>query len=74
MFQPVGWQANNLFDVLDQGACQETKMPGEVGHRVWVLDPIDGTKGFIRKEHYCIALALVRCIACACCFSCIYGN
>jgi 3'(2'), 5'-bisphosphate nucleotidase len=27
--------------------------------RVWVLDPIDGTKGFLRGEHYCIALALL---------------
>ena len=27
--------------------------------RVWVLDPIDGTKGFMRGEHYCIALALL---------------
>ena len=27
--------------------------------RVWVLDPVDGTKGFMRGEHYCIALALL---------------
>jgi 3'-phosphoadenosine 5'-phosphosulfate (PAPS) 3'-phosphatase len=27
--------------------------------RVWVLDPIDGTKGFLRGEHCCIALGLV---------------
>jgi len=26
----------------------------------WTLDPIDGTKGFLRGEHYAIALALVR--------------
>lgn len=25
----------------------------------WTLDPIDGTKGFIRKEQYAIALALI---------------
>jgi 3'-phosphoadenosine 5'-phosphosulfate (PAPS) 3'-phosphatase len=27
--------------------------------RVWVLDPIDGTKGFLRGEHCCTALGLV---------------
>lgn len=26
----------------------------------WTLDPIDGTKGFLRGEHYAIALALLR--------------
>lgn len=28
-------------------------------HRFWTLDPIDGTKGFLRKEQYAISLALV---------------
>jgi 3'(2'), 5'-bisphosphate nucleotidase len=32
---------------------------GQVGNRYWTLDPIDGTKGFIRKDQYAIALALV---------------
>jgi 3'(2'), 5'-bisphosphate nucleotidase len=27
--------------------------------RFWTLDPIDGTKGFLRKEQFAIALALV---------------
>jgi len=27
--------------------------------RFWTLDPIDGTKGFVRKEQYAISLALV---------------
>jgi 3'(2'), 5'-bisphosphate nucleotidase len=25
----------------------------------WTLDPVDGTKGFLRREHYAIALALI---------------
>lgn len=29
------------------------------GARTWILDPIDGTKGFLRKEQYAIALALM---------------
>lgn len=27
--------------------------------RFWTLDPVDGTKGFLRKEQYAVALALV---------------
>jgi 3'-phosphoadenosine 5'-phosphosulfate (PAPS) 3'-phosphatase len=33
---------------------------GECGARFWVLDPIDGTKGFLRGEQYAIAVALVE--------------
>ena len=29
-------------------------------HRFWTLDPIDGTKGFLRKQQYAIALALIE--------------
>jgi 3'(2'), 5'-bisphosphate nucleotidase len=31
----------------------------EGGERFWTLDPIDGTKGFLRGEQYAVALALV---------------
>ena len=31
----------------------------EYGSRYWVLDPIDGTKGFLRNDQYAVALALV---------------
>lgn len=31
----------------------------DTGRRFWTLDPIDGTKGFIRGEQYAVALALV---------------
>jgi len=30
------------------------------GERFWVLDPIDGTKGFLRGDQYAVALALVE--------------
>lgn len=33
---------------------------GSAGARYWVLDPIDGTKGFLRHEQYAIALALIE--------------
>ena len=32
---------------------------GKVGKRFWTLDPIDGTKGFLRGDQYAIALALI---------------
>ncbi|MBZ8179387.1 3'(2'),5'-bisphosphate nucleotidase [Oscillatoria salina] len=33
---------------------------GQVARRYWTLDPIDGTKGFIRGDRYAIALALIE--------------
>lgn len=33
---------------------------GSVGARYWTLDPIDGTKGFLRGDQYAVALALVE--------------
>jgi len=41
-----------LFETIDFG-CQST------GKIFWTLDPIDGTKGFIRGEQYAVALALI---------------
>jgi 3'(2'), 5'-bisphosphate nucleotidase len=28
--------------------------------RYWVMDPVDGTKGFLRGDQYAVALALVE--------------
>lgn len=36
--------------------CGDPKRHG----RVWCLDPIDGTKGFLRKEQFCVALCLLE--------------
>ncbi len=33
---------------------------GAVAERFWTLDPIDGTKGFLRNDQYAIALALIE--------------
>lgn len=33
---------------------------GEVQSRYWTLDPIDGTKGYVRGDQYAVALALVE--------------
>jgi 3'(2'), 5'-bisphosphate nucleotidase len=32
----------------------------EPGKRFWTLDPVDGTKGFLRKAQYAVALALIE--------------
>ncbi len=33
---------------------------GDPHQRFWVLDPIDGTKGFLRRDQYAVALALIE--------------
>ncbi|UCD70644.1 MAG: 3'(2'),5'-bisphosphate nucleotidase [Syntrophobacterales bacterium] len=33
---------------------------GSISRRYWTLDPIDGTKGFLRGDQYAIALALIE--------------
>ena len=38
---------------IDRGGTSEYR------ERFWTIDPIDGTKGFLRNEHYAVALALV---------------
>ncbi|MEA5510518.1 3'(2'),5'-bisphosphate nucleotidase [Crocosphaera sp. UHCC 0190] len=43
----------NVIDWINHGN-------GRVAPRYWTLDPIDGTKGFIRGDQYAIALALVE--------------
>jgi 3'(2'), 5'-bisphosphate nucleotidase len=45
--------ANAVLDWIDRGN-------GQVGDRFWTLDPIDGTKGFLRGDQYAIALALIE--------------
>jgi len=33
---------------------------GQVGPRFWAIDPIDGTKGFLRGDQYAVAVALIE--------------
>ncbi len=44
---------NEICAWIDRGNAEATG-------RYWVLDPIDGTKGFLRGEQYAIALALIE--------------
>ena len=45
--------AVEVCDWIDRGGTSE------FSPRFWTLDPIDGTKGFLRKEQYAISLALL---------------
>jgi 3'(2'), 5'-bisphosphate nucleotidase len=42
-----------VWDWIDHGGAE----PGE---QFWVLDPIDGTKGYLRGDQYAVALAFVQ--------------
>ncbi|KZT03058.1 3(2),5-bisphosphate nucleotidase HAL2 [Laetiporus sulphureus 93-53] len=46
--------AEELMDAVDRG-----NYPGGRTGRMWTLDPIDGTKGFLRGEQYAVCLALL---------------
>ncbi|KAI0357254.1 3(2),5-bisphosphate nucleotidase HAL2 [Trametes cingulata] len=49
-----GRTADELLDAIDRGNYDG----GRTG-RFWTLDPIDGTKGFLRGEQYAVCLALI---------------
>jgi len=44
--------SDDVCDWIDRGGADS-------GQRFWTLDPIDGTKGFLRGEQYAVALALI---------------
>ncbi|CAG8680421.1 32453_t:CDS:2 [Gigaspora margarita] len=45
---------NELLDTIDRES-----FPGGSSGRIWALDLIDGTIGFLRGEQFCIGLALI---------------
>ena len=44
--------AQDVCDWIDSGS-------GDIENSFWTLDPIDGTKGFLRRDQYAIALAWI---------------
>jgi 3'(2'), 5'-bisphosphate nucleotidase len=48
----AGADGTSVLAWIDRGG-------GAAGTRFWTLDPIDGTRGLLRGDHYAIALALV---------------
>lgn len=47
--------AAHILDAIDYGTYA-----GGASGRFWALDPIDGTKGFLRGDQYAIALGLIE--------------
>lgn len=47
------WSDEEILARIDLGN-------GENADLFWTLDPIDGTKGFLRKDQYAVALALIK--------------
>lgn len=50
----IGSSQDDVLAWIDRGDAKG------YSDRFWTLDPIDGTKGFLRKQQYAIALALVE--------------
>jgi len=48
-----GTTSSHILDWVDMGCARS------YSNRFWTLDPIDGTKGFLRGQHYAVALALI---------------
>ncbi len=46
-------EASQILEWIDYGGHKEQ------ADRFWTLDPIDGTKGFLRRDQYAVALALI---------------
>lgn len=49
------FDAARVLDAIDRGTHA-----GGAAKRFWTLDPIDGTKGFLRNDQYAVALALIE--------------
>lgn len=53
-----GLSVDRALDAIDHGGF-DPSAPGSTS-TFWTLDPIDGTKGFLRGEQYAVALALIE--------------
>ncbi len=49
----AGASADDVCAWIDRGRAEPVQ-------RFWTLDPVDGTKGFLRGEQYAVALALIE--------------
>lgn len=59
--QVEGYVGKVVPEVTLDSVCDWIDFGGaETGEQFWVLDPIDGTKGFLRGDQYAVALALVK--------------
>lgn len=51
-----GATVDDVLDAIDVGGAE----PGHGVHGFWTLDPIDGTKGFLRNGQYAVSLAWIE--------------
>ena len=59
--QVTGYVSRLIPEADEASVCEWIDYGGaEPGKQFWVLDPIDGTKGFLRGDQYAVALALVE--------------
>jgi len=59
--QVTNYVGKIIADATPESVCDWIDRGGaEAGEQFWVLDPIDGTKGFLRGDQYVVALALVE--------------
>jgi len=57
----TGFVQRVIPDATEESVCDWIDHGGaDSGKRFWVLDPIDGTKGYLRGDQYAVALALVE--------------
>jgi 3'(2'), 5'-bisphosphate nucleotidase len=56
----IVWPDATLDDVLDAIDCAGAPAGAPPQRGFWTLDPIDGTKGFLRGEQYAISLSWVE--------------
>lgn len=65
-FGPILQQVTQEVNKLHKNVTEEdiinwiNRGNGSLSDRYWTLDPIDGTKGYIRGDQYAIALALIE--------------
>lgn len=53
-------EAQQKGNITSRDVCDWIDLgDGEIGDSFWTLDPIDGTKGFLRQDQYAIALAWI---------------
>src|SRR5690606_4403757 len=59
--QVTGFVGPLLNNIGEEEVCRLIERGAAEGaERFWTLDPIDGTKGFLRGEQYAVALALIE--------------
>lgn len=61
LLQVTNYAGKIIAETTPESACDWIDWGGaEADQEFWVLDPIDGTKGFLRGDQYVVALALVE--------------